>query len=82
MHSKQNVGSKNLSSIQKPNKSITQRLAKAIVIKQFSRLTKGQLLVNENGNNYIFGSKNNDFPVSATIEVLSNEMYSEIAAKG
>jgi cyclopropane-fatty-acyl-phospholipid synthase len=38
--------------------------------------------VNENGNNYIFGSKNNDFPVSATINVLSNEMYSEIAAKG
>ena len=82
MHSKQNVGSKNLSSIQKPNKSITQRLAKAMVIKQFSKLTKGQLLVNENGNNYIFGSKNNDFPVSATIDVLSNEMYSEIAAKG
>ena len=82
MHSKQNVGSKNLSSIQKPNKSITQRLAKAMVIKQFSKLTKGQLLVNENGNNYIFGSKNNDFPVSATINVLSNEMYSEIAAKG
>ena len=82
MHSKQNVASKNLSSIQKPNKSITQRLAKAIVIKQFSKLTKGQLLVNENGNNYIFGSKNNDFPVSATINVLSNEMYSEIAAKG
>jgi cyclopropane-fatty-acyl-phospholipid synthase len=82
MHSKQNVASKNLASIQKPNKSITQRLAKAIVIKQFSKLTKGQLLVNENGNNYIFGSKNNDFPVSATIEVLSNEMYSEIAAKG
>ena len=82
MHSKQNVGSKNLSSIQKPNKSITQRLAKAMVIKQFSKLTKGQLLVNENGNNYIFGNKNNDFPVSATIYVLSNEMYSEIAAKG
>jgi len=82
MHSKQNVASKNLSSIQKPNKSITQRLAKAMVIKQFSKLTKGQLLVNENGNNYIFGSKNNDFPVSATINVLSNEMYSEIAAKG
>ena len=82
MHSKQNVVSKNLSSIQKPNKSITQRLAKAMVIKQFSKLTKGQLLVNENGNNYIFGSKNNDFPVSATINVLSNEMYSEIAAKG
>ena len=82
MHSKQNVASKNLSSIQKPNKSITQRLAKAMVIKQFSKLTKGQLIVNENGNNYIFGSKNNDFPVSATINVLSNEMYSEIAAKG
>ena len=82
MHSKQNVASTNLSSIQKPNKSITQRLAKAMVIKQFSKLTKGQLLVNENGNNYIFGSKNNDFPVSATINVLSNEMYSEIAAKG
>jgi len=82
MHSKQNVASKNLSSIQKPNKSITQRLAKAMVIKQFSKLTKGQLLVNENGNNYIFGSNNNDFPVSATINVLSNEMYSEIAAKG
>ena len=82
MHSKQNVASKNLSSIQKPNKSITQRLAKAMVIKQFSKLTKGQLIVNENGNNYIFGSKNNDFPVSATINVLSNEMYSDIAAKG
>ena len=82
MHSNQNVASKNLSFVQKPNKSITQRLAKAIVIKQFSKLTKGQLLVNENGNNYIFGSKNNDFPVSATINVLSNEMYSEIAAKG
>jgi len=82
MYSKQNVVSKNLSSIQKPNKSITQRLAKAMVIKQFSKLTKGQLIVNENGNNYIFGSKNNDFPVSATINVLSNEMYSEIAAKG
>ena len=53
-----------------------------MVIKQFSKLTKGQLLVNENGNNYIFGSKNNDFPVSATINVLSNEMYSDIAAKG
>ena len=82
MHSKQNVVSKNLSSIQKPNKSFTQRLAKAMVLKQFSKLTQGQLLVNENGNNYIFGSKNNDFPVSATINVLSNEMYSEIAAKG
>ena len=82
MHSNQNVSSKNLSFIQKPNKTFTQRLAKAIVIKQFSKLTKGQLLVNENGNNYIFGSKNNDFPVSATINVLSNEMYSEIAAKG
>ena len=38
--------------------------------------------MNENGNIYIFGSKNNDFPVSATINVLSSEMYSEIAAKG
>ena len=82
MHSNQNVSSKNLSFIQKPNKSFTQRLAKAMVLKQFSKLTQGQLLVNENGNNYIFGSKNNDFPVSATINVLSNEMYSEIAAKG
>ena len=82
MHSNQNVASKNLSFIQKPNKSITQRLAKAIVIKQFSKLTKGQLLVNESANNYIFGSKDNDFPVSAKINVLSNEMYSEIAAKG
>ena len=63
-------------------RSFTQRLAKAMVLKQFSKLTQGQLLVNENGNNYIFGSKNNDFPVSATINVLSNEMYSEIAAKG
>jgi cyclopropane-fatty-acyl-phospholipid synthase len=82
MHSNQNVSSKNLSFIQNPNKSFTQRLAKAMVLKQFSKLTQGQLLVNENGNNYIFGSKNNDFPVSATINVLSNEMYSEIAAKG
>ena len=82
MHSNQNVASKNLSFIQKPNKSITQRLAKAMVIKQFSKLTKGQLLVNESGNSYIFGSKDNDFPVSATINVLSNEMYSVIAAKG
>ena len=82
MHSNQNVSSKNLSFIQKPNKTFTQRLAKAMVLKQFSKLTQGQLLVNENGNNYIFGSKNNDFPVSATINVLSNEMYSEIAAKG
>ena len=82
MHSNQNVSSKNLSFVQKPNKSFTQRLAKAMVLKQFSKLTQGQLLVNENGNNYIFGSKNNDFPVSATINVLSNEMYSEIAAKG
>jgi cyclopropane-fatty-acyl-phospholipid synthase len=82
MHSNQNVVSKNLSFIQKPNKSITQRLAKAMVIKQFSKLTKGQLLVNESANNYIFGSKDNDFPVSAKINVLSNEMYSEIAAKG
>lgn len=82
MHSIQNVSSKNLSFIQKPNKTFTQRLAKAMVLKQFSKLTQGQLLVNENGNNYIFGSKNNDFPVSATINVLSNEMYSEIAAKG
>ena len=82
MHSNQNVASKNLSFIQKPNKSITQRLAKTMVIKQFSKLTKGQLLVNESGNSYIFGSKDNDFPVSATINVLSNEMYSVIAAKG
>ena len=82
MHSNQNVASKNLSFVQKPNKSITQRLAKAIVIKQFSKLTKGQLLVNESANNYIFGSKDNDFPISAKINVLSNEMYSEIAAKG
>ena len=82
MHSNQNASSKNLSFIQKPNKTFTQRLAKAMVLKQFSKLTQGQLLVNENGNNYIFGSKNNDFPVSATINVLSNEMYSEIAAKG
>ena len=82
MHSNQNVASKNLSFVQKPNKSITQRLAKAMVIKQFSKLTKGQLLVNESANNYIFGSKDNDFPVSAKINVLSNEMYSEIAAKG
>ena len=82
MHSNQNVASKNLSFVQKPNKSITQRLAKTMVIKQFSKLTKGQLLVNESANNYIFGSKDNDFPISAKINVLSNEMYSEIAAKG
>ena len=82
MHSNQNVASKNLSFVQKSNKSITQNLAKAMVIKQFSKLTKGQLLVNESANNYTFGSKDNDFTVSAKINVLSNEMYSEIAAKG
>ena len=82
MHSNQTVASKNSSFLQSPDKSIAQKIARAMVIKQFSKLTKGQLLVQEKDANYIFGHKDNSFPISANINVLSNEMYSEIAAKG
>jgi len=82
MHSNQTVASKNSSVLQNPNKSIAQKLARAMVIKQFSKLTKGQLRVQEKDANYIFGHKDNSFPISSNINVLSNEMYSEIAAKG
>jgi cyclopropane-fatty-acyl-phospholipid synthase len=82
MNSNHTAVSKNLPFLQLPNKTFTQSLAKTLVIKQFSKLTNGQLRVNESATNYSFGNKSNNFPVSATINVLSNQMYSEIAAKG
>jgi len=68
MHSNQTVASKNSSFLQSPDKSIAQKIARAMVIKQFSKLTKGQLLVQEKDANYIFGHKDNSFPITANIK--------------
>ena len=82
MNSNHTVVTKNVPLLQLGNKTFTQKLAKKLIIKQFSKLTNGQLRVNESNTNYIFGNKSNGFPISATINVLSNQMYSEIVAKG
>jgi len=58
------------------------RLAKRAVLARLARLAHGRIVLNDNGERLVFGDANADFPVQATIDVLSPAFYSDVAFGG
>jgi cyclopropane-fatty-acyl-phospholipid synthase len=57
-------------------------IAKGAVLKQLQQLRHGQLIIDDHGEHYFFGSVTEDFPVTAVIKVKDTSFYSMLAFGG
>ena len=81
-----NVTTSNIDARISPDSTIKPRmldgLAKRILLKQFKLIKDGEVVINDNENEYKFGSKTGRCDLSVTIEVKDTRFYGDICFGG
>jgi cyclopropane-fatty-acyl-phospholipid synthase len=68
--------------ITEQNSGLLTRVARKLVHNQLARITRGEIVVRENHNEYYFGKVSDDFPVRVYIDVVHPSIYQDVAFGG
>lgn len=68
--------------ITEQNTGLLTRLARKLVHDQLAKISKGEIVVRENHNEYYFGKVTDDFPVRVHIDVIHPSIYRDVAFGG
>ena len=68
--------------ITEQNSGLLTRLARKLVHNQLAMITRGEIVVRENHNEYYFGQVTDDFPVRVYIDVVHASIYKDVAFGG
>jgi len=68
--------------ITEQNTGLLTRLARKLVHDQLAKISKGEIVVRENHNEYYFGKVSDDFPVRVYIDVIHPSIYTDVAFGG